>query len=1008
VFHKIGSLVGINLNLVDRANALVALGVFLTSLGVYISTMAPTLSFWDCGEFITVATNLGIPHPPGTPVWVIIGRIFSMLPFFSDPSVKINFLSALTSALCAMFGYLIAVRLVRPWFDDRSNFYDRILLYGGSAAGALFLAFGLTQWTNAVEAEVYGVALMLTAMIFWLSLIFVEHRGTPLASKVLLLTVFLAFLGVGVHMTVFLAFPVVAIPFVLRKSAEAKHWFAMAGFFIWELYLIFALSSRQGEVPFTVPVLAIATLFLFVALSFDRMSKVSWITLGGFALTVLPLGGSMADAIASTLGSPAIFSPEALASLSTLSAMFGLGLLSYGGWLLTRWGKLKTVNPSEATAHLVSALFIFVAALFVGILFVVKGYPAFMLLTVVSIGCLGIFLWRVINFPILIGIVGVALVMVGLKPFMVGMICAVVFLCLLGLSGKYPDWKTGVFVVLIAVIGWSAHLYLPIRSAQNPVYNQSDPAESLQSFMDFIERKQYGQKSMTERMFTRRAEWTHQFGTFQRMGFWGFFRDQFGIAGVRFVVLFLIGLFAVWEIIRRNVFDGVPFFVLLLICSVGLILYMNFADGTRIDPVTGDDYLEVRDRDYFWTPFFVFFGLAIGMGLSLIIKLITESVRSFSAAPRRAIAAFSLVLFLTPAFALAKNHFVVDRSRNFIAYDYAWNLLQSCEPNAICFTQGDNDTYPVWCLQQVYHVREDVKIVNLSLANTHWYIRQIQSTLGLNLGWSDDMISQMGAVRNADGSVSRLQVRVVDQIIATQSGKYPINISVTCGADTRKFRGQSLDSRTTLMALQWRIGEPGGNNQVALEEAYSFFMDSTRFVVRGANDDRVYKDDNSIRMVRNFANAMLVVADTLRRVGDIDRAVAITERAVELIPFATDAPGYLGSLYVQEKRPDKLEALITKSEGSARLGLQLMRSRLILGSGDTATAINELKDILTADPKNSQAFEELMRVYYGRHDLPLIKSSLEIWLKNNPGDKRSSSLLRMITDGIDIWDTTAR
>ena len=598
--------------------------------------------------------------------------------------------------------------------------------------------------------------------------------------------------------------------------------------------------------------------------------------------------------------------------------------------------------------------------------------------------------------------------MIGLKPFVAGLVVSTVILALLGLSGKFPEWKTGIFVVLVAAIGWSAHLYLPIRSAQDPVYNQSNPAENMQAFFDFIERKQYGQKSMTERMFGRRAEWTHQFGTFQRMGFWGFFREQFGITGVRFVVVFLIGLFAVWEIIRRNVFDGVPFFVLLLICSVGLILYMNFADGTRIDPLTGDDYLEVRDRDYFWTPFFVFFGLAIGMGLSLIIKMITEAVQSFSAAPRKAIAVFSLVLLATPSFAYSKNHFFVDRSQNYIAYDYGWNLLQSCQPNAICFTQGDNDTYPVWCLQQVYHVREDVKIVNLSLANTHWYIRQLKTTLGLDLGWSDDMINQMGAVRNADGSVSRLQVRVVDQILATQSTNYPINFSVTCGADTRKFRGQSLDSRISLMALQWRLAEPGANNRIDLEEAYGFFMDQNRFVVRSANDEKVYKDDNSIRLVRNFANAMFVVADTLRRVGDMDRAIAITERAVELVPFASDAPGYLGTLYAQGKQLDKLDGLIAKAEGNQRLALRLMRCRVVMGNGDTTAAIGELKDILVADPKNAQTFEELMRIYYGRHELEPIRTSLEAWLMNNPSDKRSAQLLKMITDGIDIWDTTAR
>ena len=132
---------------------------------------------------------------------------------------------------------------------------------------------------------------------------------------------------------------------------------------------------------------------------------------------------------------------------------------------------------------------------------------------------------------------------------------------------------------------------------------------------------------MTERMFKRRGSWSNQFGRHPHMGFWSYFEEQYSKAGWSFIIpFFTLGMIGMVVAIRKRLEIGLPFFTLFLLCSVGLILYMNFADGTKFDVVTGDAYLEVRNRDYFFTPAFVFFGIAIGMGISAVMQMVKDKV----------------------------------------------------------------------------------------------------------------------------------------------------------------------------------------------------------------------------------------------------------------------------------------------------------------------------------------------------------------------------------------------
>src|SRR5262249_6074394 len=134
---------------------------------------------------------------------------------------------------------------------------------------------------------------------------------------------------------------------------------------------------------------------------------------------------------------------------------------------------------------------------------------------------------------------------------------------------------------------------------------------------------------------------------------------------------------------------------------------------------------EVRDRDYFFTSFYHAYAIWIGMGAAMALRWVSESFASPRARRAAGIATAALLLVM-PVLLLARLWFKHDRSRNYIAHDYAYNMLVPLGPHAFVFTNGDNDTFPLWYLQQVEDIRKDVRVVNLSLLQTDWYIRQLR------------------------------------------------------------------------------------------------------------------------------------------------------------------------------------------------------------------------------------------------------------------------------------------
>ena len=902
----------------DRTNAFIAFGVYIVAFIVYALTVQPTFSFWDCGEFIASSKIMGIPHPPGTPLYILLGRLMAMIPFVEDISLRVNYLSVITSAFTAMFSYLLTVRIVRYFFpkDDKSAL-NSFIAYIGGIAGAFFVAFSQTNWGNSVEAEVYGMGLALSVLLVWLALVYYENRGTQTGSKIMIFAFYTALLGVGVHMTVFLVVPICSIFFLFKKETIKRDWLVVCGFFIAELLLIIFFSNMSNA--------------------------------------------------------------------DTADSMF------------------KFVS------------------------------------VILAVGLIGM-VYKKIDWAILIAIASVSSVMMSFSLYFKLAIFTVPLLIILGyFSNKYKwylQWRNALVIVIIAIIGVSCHLYIPIRSELNPRIDENNPSRSFETFVNFLDRKQYGQVSMIDRMFHRRGQWENQLGRHPHMGFWSFFEDQYSDTGNNFIPFLILGLIGMITAIRKRMEVGLPFFTLFLLCSLGLILYMNFADGTLYDPRTQDAYMEVRNRDYFFTPAFVFFGIAMGIGISSIMLMIKEKLASKGESTMKMAVYASSLLVLLPAVSFAHNYHSCDRSQNYIPYYYSKNLLDTCEPNAILFTSGDNDTFPLWCIQEVYDYRKDVVVVNLSLLNTDWYVEQMKNRYNMPISLTDEQIlwydvdrgdGQVGSLPKEQfidrprkrktyltpsyygGRVVKVADMMMDEIVLENKWKRPIYFSSPPYAESPL----KLRERTSVVGLLYKLEKDQSEAGVKVDKGYDNYMNL--YEVKGYESSAVFRDENATGVFLSFGVNGIRLFDELIKMGDTTRAVNIAEKLIDVYPEYWQTYTLLADIY--EKKGDSAEALsmLTQLQDTLnsfldsnpqnifyRQDLGLTKLQIGEWTNDQAKkdeGINYIWQGFRENPNSNYAFRKLITALsrYGRSNEIYEAAKLFGQYKINQGDPVYQQIMGMST-----------
>ncbi len=809
----------------DPSNVRLSVMVFLIAFIVYLYTMAPTVPFWDCGEFIACSYILAIPHPPGTPLFVLIGRIFSLLPIFGAIAPRVNFISVLSSALTVWIAYLFIVRVMGHILKGKEGTLVKLSSYVGGISGSLFLGFSYTFWSSAVEAEVYGTSMFLMVLIAYLGLLWWERRGEPDSDRLLVLIGFLGVLSTGIHMTVYLIMPPIFLLVIMEDKSKLK----------------------------------------------DIRFWVSGIILSLVMFTLIPF---------------------------LVSLLIWL-LISFVFWQL---------NPHSRAWNFIFAL------------------------------------------------------------------------------------------VLFASLGYTVQLYIPIRSALEPAIDENDPKD-WNSFQYFLGRKQYGQVSMVQRMFTRLGSWKNQFGVNERMGFWGFFREQYLDKSLWFIPI-ILGLLGVAEGIRRLKGIGWMLLFLVLISSIGLVVYMNFGDGTKYNPMAGEiQRLEVRVRDYFFIPAFVFYAILMGLGISKLLSYIGESYAKWRIGEfggKSLVYGLSVIFLLMPLFPLERGlHSPNNRRNNYIADDYAYNILNSCEKDAILFTNGDNDTFPLWFIQQVEKVRTDVRVINLSLANTDWYMKQQKNFWNVPLSFTDHQLEKLANIAYPDGKVSRIQDQIIDNILETNKWKYPISFSTTVDPTNRVYKGRPLESHLLMEGMVYLLVQEEGKMMVNVEKTEKLLLEKMKF--RGLSDSSVYKDENEKRLTVNYSSIFLNLADTLRRAKEYEQGIQIARKNIEILPQDWRPYAFIVQVYAETDEIQKAEEFIKNSRGieKERLYFNLGYAFKELGKEDKAIEI--MYKILSFNPSFKPAYEFLVATFYKKQDKDSLEKLLRRWITDNPADDYAAALLAQLT-----------
>ena len=880
------------MNNFKNTNRIIAFIVFLISFVVYLKTIAPTTSFWDCGEFITCSYILGIPHPPGAPLYLILGRVFSMIPWAADIGLRVNLISSIVTAFSIMLTYLIVVQLIRFWRGNPENLIDKIILFSSGLVGAFCLAFSESIWFNAVEAEVYSISLFFTTITIWLILLWYEKADSPYSDRYLLLIAYIVGLAIGVHLLNILALPAV---------------------------------------------------FLIIYFKYRQFSFSSFL-------------------IFSVIGS-------------------GLILLIYPG--LVKW------IPNLALDLSGWFIVILILVLLAAIVYTIEKQKKITMLVLMS------------------------------------------------------------FFLIIA--GTSTYSLVYIRSNLDPAIDENNP-ENLENLVSYLNREQYGDWSILERrapfweyqvkkMYIRYLGW--QFiGKGTTIGADGFVAETISFKGL-FAIPFMIGIFGMVHHFFRDRKRALFNLVLFLMTGIAIVIYLN-----QPDP-------QPRERDYVYVGSFFSFALWIGIGVAGLMETVQEIFQNRSKSIQKAgiLVIAVLAILAAPVNMLANNYHTSDRSGNYVAFDYSYNILQSCDENAILFTNGDNDTFPLWFLQYVYNIRTDVRVVNLSLLNTKWYIKQLkyqQPRVPISLSdaeidkltiklWPesktismpvpgdvfqrdlDDLGERKNLIPPKDspsitfelsptfmGKAIRIQDWMILNIIASNKFQKPIYFSVTVASDNML----NLDDYLRMDGLTYKLVTYPGENISPEKLRNNLF---NKFQYRNLSNPDVYYNDNIIGLLSNYRAGFLRLAAFYSKEKMYPELLETLTEMEENIPedvIEIENPGLIisiGQLFEEAGRPGELVDRLVKLESEtndideklqyAQLFFRLLEDNekaesiafniienspnyfrayyflftLYSKTNQLEKGINLTNDLLSINPKDMQA-----KLYYNQFNERLKKDSLSV------------------------------
>ena len=672
-----------------KLNNLIGWLVFAVAAVTYLLTVEPTASFWDCGEYIATAVGLQVGHPPGAPFFQLTGNVLSQFAFgdVTQEAFMVNLVSVFSSAFTILFLFWTITALGRKFAASYGelNAARIISILASGAVGALAYTFSDSFWFSAEEGEVYAMSSFFTAVAFWAILKW-EHEveRSPKASRWLIFIAYMVGLSIGVHILVFLTIPAIVMIYFFKKDPEINR----RKFIIYNIIAVAVLGIVFAAI---------------IPLILNMFGKLEILFVNNFGLP---------------FNSGTIFT---LLLLIT-GATYGL--------IYTRKKALPLWNT-----------------LLLSVLFILLGYSTFITLAIRSNA----------NTPIDENNPEDALSLLayynreqyGDWPVMYGQY----FNAPLDRSEPYTDGKPvyekneeeGKYVISddqkASVPNydnsykgffprmWSSdpgHVknYIEIAGIKNkerrPTFGQN-----LRFFFDYQIGQMWWRYFMWNFAGRQNDDQNHyeltQGNWLSGIGFLDEMRlgpqsnlpyhDANTPARNEYYLLpFILGLIGLFFHFQKASKDAWAVLLFFLLTGIAVVIYTNHKP------------FEPRERDYAFVGSFYAYAIWIGLGVQALFELFKDKMRNKGTA----LATGALCLLLVPGIMAKENWDDHDRSNRYTARDIAKAYLDSCAPNAILFTNGDNDTFPLWYVQEVEGYRTDVRVVNLSLLNTDWYIDQMK------------------------------------------------------------------------------------------------------------------------------------------------------------------------------------------------------------------------------------------------------------------------------------------
>jgi len=673
----------------QKINNVLGWFTFLIAAAVYLMTAEPTASWWDCGEYIATAFKLQVGHPPGAPTFQLFGRIFTLFAFGDVTKVAfmVNAMSAIVSALTILFLFwsitLLGKKLVLANNGELTT-SKIIAIFGSAFVGALAYTFSDSFWFSAVEGEVYAMSSFFTALVFWVILKWESVAEEKHSFRWIVLISFLIGISIGVHLLNLLAIPAIVFVYYFKNFK----------------------TTRNGNI--------ISFLIAFVMLAVILWGIIPWI---------VDLSGRFELFFKNDIGLP----------FNTGTFIYFILLLA--GIIL---GIRYTIKKKKVIFN----------TILVALIFILVGYSSFFILIIRANA----------NTPInennprdAIGLLSyLNREQYGDNPLVYGQYYNARPTGTKEGSTKYIKGKDK-YESVGANLNYTydakdctifPRMYSNDDSRQHPAMYKvwagikGDRTPTFGENIKFFFRYQLGH------MYFRYFMWNFagRQNDIQGHGY-----DVNGnkeitngnwISGIKFIDAMRLGnQDKISDFYKNNKARNTFYFLPLILGLIGMyyhykkdakdmfvVFLLFFFTGLAIAIYLNMPPMQPRERDYAFAGSFYAFAIWIGLGVMAIFDFLAKRKIPAMAS---VLLATMLSLVLVPGIMAKEGWDDHDRSAKYSARDFAVNHLNSCAPNAILITNGDNDTFPLWYAQEVEGVRTDVRVVNFTLASGAWYVEQL-------------------------------------------------------------------------------------------------------------------------------------------------------------------------------------------------------------------------------------------------------------------------------------------